>query len=72
MKSSPRFHKKDSYRENYTKKIMQEKVGNLRDMIERLVKSGKHLKEKFHLLFVELQPFFRHIEHCDSSKIEKY
>jgi hypothetical protein len=52
MKSSPRFSKKDSYKDNYTKKVLQDQVNNLRNLIESLAKSGKKLKEKFHFLAV--------------------
>jgi len=36
--------KKDSSKENYTKKMIIEKVNNLRNVIEGLIRTGKQLK----------------------------
>lgn len=58
---SPRLAKKDQYKENYTKRVMQEKMSGLRDLVDSLVRSGRTMKEKFHFLSVELQPCLRHI-----------
>ena len=68
---SPRLGKKEAYKENYTKRVMQEKMGGLRDLVDSLMRSGRVMKEKFHFLAIELQPFLRHVESCESSKLER-
>lgn len=48
-------------RENYTKRMLTEKINLMRDTIESQLKAGRSLKEKAHLLFLDLKPFFRHL-----------
>lgn len=55
--------KKES-KENYTKKVLTDNINTMRDTIESQLRAGKNLKEKAHSLFLELKPFFRHVESC--------
>jgi hypothetical protein len=48
-------------RENYTRRMLTEKINLMRDTIESQLKAGRSLKEKAHLLFLDLKPFFRHL-----------
>jgi hypothetical protein len=57
--------KKD--RENFTRRMLTEKINLMRDTIESQLKAGRSLKEKAHLLFLDLRPFFRHLENCGES-----
>jgi hypothetical protein len=43
----------------------------MRDTIESQLKAGRSLKEKAHLLFLDLRPFFRHLENCGESGFER-
>lgn len=54
-------------RENYTRRMLTEKINLMRDTIETQLKAGRSLKEKAHLLFLDLKPFFRHLENCGEA-----
>ena len=41
--------------------MLTEKINLMRDTIESQLKAGRSLKEKAHMLFLDLKPFFRHL-----------
>lgn len=49
-------------KENYSRKVLTGKLNNLRGILEKVVQQIKLVKDKSHVLFVELKPMLKYID----------
>ena len=57
---SPR--RKKVREQDYTRKVLIEKIGEVREGVERVIKTGGVLRDKTRLLMVELKPMLKQLE----------